>query len=80
MKPKDRTLVVRMTAEDYAELERVAANERATVSDYVRHAMLSYMALRGSRHAWKAVGASLLAILQERYGTEVTLAEVRSHR
>lgn len=68
---KDRVVQMRVTAEDLAEIERVAANERMTVSEFSRAAILSYMALRGSRYAWKVAGAGLLATLQERFGTVV---------
>jgi len=79
-RPKDRTLQVRMTGEDYAELEKLAANERMTVSEYARAAMLSYMALRGSRHAWKVMGAGLLATLQEKFGTAAAAHAFRDSR
>lgn len=80
VRPKERTLQVRMTVEDHAELARLAKNERMTVSEYARAAILSYMALRGSRYAWKVAGAGLLATLQERFGTETVVTAVRTER
>jgi hypothetical protein len=55
----------RCSPEERQEIERFAEQERSTLSEYVRAATLSYMALRGSKLAWRLLGESLRSVLQE---------------
>jgi hypothetical protein len=67
MRDRNRTESVnfRCSPAERQEIERLAQNERSTLSEYVRAATLSYMALRGSKLAWRLLGESLSTVLQE---------------
>lgn len=67
-RPRDQTVATKFTVEELAEVQRMADNERMSLSEYVRGATLSYMALRGNRVAWRLVGEGLLSVLHEAAG------------
>lgn len=64
--PKTEQVMFRLTKAERTELERVASNERMTVSEYCRSGLLMYMALSGNRFAWKLMGAGLAALVREK--------------
>lgn len=65
---RSTAIMAAVTPEEKQEIERFAENERMTVSEFSRGAILSYMALRGSKVAWKAMGEGMRALVEEYAG------------
>jgi hypothetical protein len=65
---RSEAIMAAVSPEEKREIERYAANERMSVSEFSRAAVLSYLALRGSSVAWSAIGEGMKALVQEYAG------------
>lgn len=63
--PRDQITPVRFSVDELAEIDRMAGNERMDRSTYIRAATFSYLALRGSKLAWRLLGEGLADQLRE---------------
>jgi hypothetical protein len=57
-----------MTSAEADEVQRYATKDDVTTSEFGRGAVLTYLALRGSKLAWKCMGTGAVAIAQDLIG------------